>query len=47
MYKTFGSVVYTEDISKTNIELIYKGSKKDSNEKSLQKELECIKKYLN
>lgn len=47
MYKTFGSVVYTEDISKTNIELIYKGSKKDSNEKSLKKELECVKKYLN
>lgn len=47
MYKTFGSVVYTEDISKTNIELIYKGSKKDSNEKSLKTELECIKKYLN
>lgn len=47
MYKTFGSVVYTEDISKTNIELIYKGSKKDSNEKSLKTEIECIKKYLN
>lgn len=47
MYKTFGSVVYTEDISKTKIELIYKGSKKDSNEKSLKTELECIKKYLN
>lgn len=46
MYETFGSVVYTEDISKSNIKLIYKGSKKDSNVKSLNNELEFIKKIL-